>query len=53
MAGLLEACQNCCYYCLRGVYWVPVGFVVLIVSWGYYVYVYTLNLSGKDGEIFC
>ncbi|XP_019863089.1 PREDICTED: palmitoyltransferase ZDHHC15-like [Amphimedon queenslandica] len=47
MAGFLEACQHCCYYCLRGLYWVPVGFVVLILTWGYYVYVYTLHLSGE------
>lgn len=50
MAGFLDACQHCCYYCLRGLYWVPVGFVVLILTWGYYVYVYTLHLSGKAGK---
>ena len=53
--GIMDSLRECsCLkvlrFLLRLLYWVPVAFVLLIVVWGYYVYVYLLNLSGETVE---
>ncbi len=44
---LARACRKFGWVCLKTVYWIPVFFVVGVLAWGYVVYVYVMNLSGK------
>ena len=45
---MLAGCRQCIYGVLKLVAWVPVLFVTVLLIWGYYVYVYIINLSGKE-----
>ena len=47
MAGLFTACKRTCICCFKVVQWIPVIFVSAVLIWGYYVYVFEMNISGK------
>ena len=47
MAGLLTACKRTCVCCFKVVQWIPVVFVSAVIIWGYYVYVFEMNISGN------
>ena len=42
-----SACGRAGRSVLRVVAWIPVLFVVVVLVWGYYVYVYVMNISGE------
>lgn len=43
---LLTGCRALCRCVFRVLAWLPVVFVTIVVLWGYYVYVYIMNISG-------
>ena len=47
MARLSDACRRTCRCLFRAFLWVPVIIVCAILLWGYYVYVYVMNISGE------
>ena len=42
-----SACGKAGRSVLRVVAWIPVLFVAAVLIWGYYVYVYVMNISGE------
>ena len=44
---LVSGCRRAARLTLRLLAWVPVLLVTLVLIWGYYVYVYVMNISGK------
>ena len=40
------ACRKAVDICMRVMYWLPVLFVTAVILWGYYVYMYVMNISG-------
>ena len=43
---IVSACNRLCRCIIRVLAWLPVVFVSAIILWGYYVYVYIMNISG-------
>jgi hypothetical protein len=44
---VLSACRALCHCAFRVVSWLPVVIVAIILIWGYFVYVYIMNISGE------
>lgn len=44
---LATSLRQACRFSLRLLAWIPVIIVALVLIWGYYVYVYVMNISGK------
>lgn len=44
---LLSSCKRALRSFIRVVSWLPVVFVTALMVWGYFVYVWVMNLSGK------
>lgn len=42
----LSACRRTTRCMIRILAWVPVLIVAVVLLWGYYVYVYVMNISG-------
>lgn len=42
-----SACSKATRTVIRVISWIPVIFVTAVLVWGYYVYVYVMNISGK------
>lgn len=49
---MLTACKRTFRCFVRAVAWIPVIFVSAVIIWGYYVYVYVMNISGKSTHCF-
>ena len=44
---LISALRRAARITLRILAWIPVLIVALVLIWGYYVYVYVMNISGE------
>ena len=51
MAGVLNTCVWLMFSCIHCLFWIPVVIVTISVIWGYYVYVYLINITaaGEGG----
>ena len=51
MAGVLKTCVWLMFSCIHCLFWIPVVIVTISVIWGYYVYVYLINITaaGEGG----
>lgn len=49
---MLTACKRTFRCFVRAVAWIPVIFVSAVIIWGYYVYVYVMNISGESTHCF-
>ena len=48
MSRVLNTCRASIRCTFRLLAWIPVLFVAILLTWGYYVYVYIINISGKN-----
>ena len=44
---IVSAIGRSARFTVRVLAWIPVVIVALVLIWGYYVYVYVMNISGK------
>ena len=49
---LVSALRRSARITLRVLAWIPVVIVALVLIWGYYVYVYVMNISGEYESYF-
>ena len=50
---MASACSKATRAVIRVVSWIPVLFVTAVLLWGYYVYVYVMNISGTCLSVVC
>ena len=54
MAGVVKTCVWLVFSCVHCLFWLPLVIVTLALMWGYYVYVYLINITsaGEGGNVF-
>ena len=54
MAGVVKTCVWLVFSCVHCLFWLPLIIVTLALMWGYYVYVYLINITsaGEGGSVF-
>ncbi|XP_065884392.1 palmitoyltransferase ZDHHC2-like isoform X2 [Dysidea avara] len=52
MAGVVKTCVWLVFSCVHCLFWLPLVIVTLALMWGYYVYVYLINItSAGEGDM--
>ena len=52
MAGVVKTCVWLVFSCIHCLFWIPIVIVTVSIIWGYYVYVYLINITaaGEGGN---
>lgn len=52
MAGVVKTCVWLVFSCIHCLFWIPIIIVTVSIIWGYYVYVYLINITaaGEGGN---
>ena len=52
MAGVMKTLMWMVFSCIHCLFWIPIVIVTAAIIWGYYVYIYLINVTaaGEGGD---